>query len=60
MRLNFPGTVIECDWDEIEGAELLRQQFGIAVIFLTGEVDKATARRAASIDPAGYLIKPVH
>jgi len=46
--------------DGIEGAELLRQQFGIAVIFLTGEVDKATARRAAGIDPAGYLIKPVH
>ena len=36
--------------DGIEGAQLLRQQFGISVIFLTGEVDQATARRAASID----------
>jgi DNA-binding NarL/FixJ family response regulator len=46
--------------DGIEGAELLRHQFGIPVIFLTGEIDKTTARRASSIDPAGYLIKPVH
>jgi DNA-binding NarL/FixJ family response regulator len=46
--------------DGIEGAELLRQQFGIPVIFLTGEIDKTTARRAARIEPAGYLMKPVH
>jgi DNA-binding NarL/FixJ family response regulator len=46
--------------DGIEGAELLRQQFGIPVIFLTGDIDEATARRASAIDPAGYLVKPVH
>ena len=27
---------------------------------LTGEIDHETARRAAEIEPAGYLIKPVH
>jgi CheY-like chemotaxis protein len=41
--------------DGIEGAELLQQQFGMRVIFLTGEIDKATAFRAAKIDPAGTL-----
>ena len=46
--------------DGIEGAELLQQQFGMRVIFLTGEIDKAMALRAAKIDPAGYLMKPVH
>jgi DNA-binding NarL/FixJ family response regulator len=44
--------------DGIEGAELLYQQFGIPVIFLTGDIDKATARRASGIGP--YLTKPVH
>jgi DNA-binding NarL/FixJ family response regulator len=46
--------------DGIEGAELLRQQFGLEVIFLTGEVDKKTAQRASSLNPSCYLIKPVH
>jgi DNA-binding NarL/FixJ family response regulator len=46
--------------DGIEGARLLRQQFGIPVIFLTGEIDKETVQRAAEIGPAGYLTKPVH
>jgi DNA-binding NarL/FixJ family response regulator len=46
--------------DGIEGAALLQQQFGMRVIFLTGEIDKETALRAADIDAAGYLMKPVH
>jgi DNA-binding NarL/FixJ family response regulator len=46
--------------DGIEGAELLRQQFGLAVIFLTGEVDKETAQRASKVNPICYLVKPVH
>ena len=35
--------------DGIEGAELLQRRFGLPVIFLTGEVDKETARRAAKL-----------
>ena len=46
--------------DGIEGAGLLRQQFGIKVVFLTGEIDTATARRASAVNPDGYLVKPVH
>jgi DNA-binding NarL/FixJ family response regulator len=46
--------------DGIEGAELLQQQFGVAVIFLTGEVDKETAQRASKVNPISYLVKPVH
>jgi DNA-binding NarL/FixJ family response regulator len=46
--------------DGIEGGRLLRQQFGIPVIILTGEIDRETARRAAEIEPAGYITKPVH
>jgi len=40
----------------IEGAELLRQQFGLAAIFLTGDSDKAIARRVSGIGPC--LVKP--
>jgi len=46
--------------DGIEGARLLRQHFGIPVIFLTGEIDKKTVDRAAALEPAAYLTKPVH
>ena len=45
--------------DGIEGAELLWQRFGIPVIFLTGEIDQVTARRAADVEPSSYLMKPV-
>ena len=45
--------------DGIEGAELLRQQFGIPVIFLTGGIDQMTALRAADVEGSGYLLKPV-
>jgi two-component system, response regulator PdtaR len=46
--------------DGIEGAELLRQQFGLPVIFVTGEIDKETERRASDFNPVSYLRKPVH
>jgi len=46
--------------DGIEGAELLQQQFGLPVIFLTGEVDKETVQRASALNPVRYLLKPVH
>lgn len=46
--------------DGIEGAVLLRKQFGLPVIFLTGEVDREAASRAAEVGPVDYLVKPVH
>jgi DNA-binding response OmpR family regulator len=46
--------------DGIEGAVLLRKQFGLPVIFLTGEVERETAWRAAEVGPVEYLVKPVH
>ena len=47
------------DRDGIEGAMLLRERFGVRAIFLTAKGDQVTAQRAAAVDPAGFLIKPV-
>ena len=46
--------------DGIEGAVLLRRQFGIPIIFLTDEVDGEAAWKAAEVGPVEYLVRPVH
>jgi DNA-binding NarL/FixJ family response regulator len=48
------------DRDGIEAAQLLQQQFGIRAVFLTATWDKETKQRASFLDPAGFLVKPVH
>ena len=45
--------------DGIEGAALLRKQFGVRVIFATAQDDEATATRAFAVDPEAFLVKPV-
>lgn len=44
--------------DGIEVASELRNQYGIAIIYLTAHVDKATVERAKKTEPLGYLVKP--
>jgi DNA-binding NarL/FixJ family response regulator len=46
--------------DGIEGADLLRKQWGTEVLFLTAQGDESTVQRASSVDSAGFLVKPVH
>jgi DNA-binding NarL/FixJ family response regulator len=38
--------------DGIEGAQLLREQFGVAVVFLTAQTDLGTKNRAAAVIPS--------
>jgi DNA-binding response OmpR family regulator len=45
--------------DGIGGALLLRQGSRLPVLFLTGQDDLVTRLRAASAQPAAYLLKPV-
>jgi len=45
--------------DGIQTAEILRQQFGVSVIYLTAHADDATIERAARTAPYGYLLKPI-
>ena len=45
--------------DGIETAALLRERFGVPVIYLTAHADDATLERAKKTEPHGYLMKPV-
>jgi two-component system cell cycle sensor histidine kinase/response regulator CckA len=51
---------IEGHLDGIETAAILRERFGVPVIFLTAHADKASIERAKKTEPFGYLLKPVH
>jgi len=43
----------------IEAAQLLQEQFGVPVVFLTAQTDLETKDRAAAVNPVGFLQKPV-
>jgi PAS domain S-box-containing protein len=45
--------------DGIETAALLRERFGVPVVYLTAHADEATIERAKKTEPHGYLMKPV-
>jgi len=44
--------------DGVEAADLIRQRFGIPVIYLTANADHPTVQRAKVTEPFGYVIKP--
>jgi diguanylate cyclase (GGDEF)-like protein/PAS domain S-box-containing protein len=44
--------------DGIEAADLIRQRFGMPVIYLTANADHPTVQRAKLTEPFGYVIKP--
>ncbi|WP_243394794.1 response regulator [Leptospira adleri] len=54
MDINLGGAI-----DGIGAAKQIRSSQSIPVIFVTGYTDKETKEKAQSIDPLGYLIKPV-
>lgn len=45
--------------DGIQTAEILREKFGVSVVYLTAHADDATIERAARTAPYGYLLKPI-
>ncbi len=45
--------------DGIETAAILRERFGVPIVFLTAHADDATLERAKKTEPHGYLLKPV-
>ena len=51
--------VLEGEMDGIETAEILRDRWGIPVVFLTAYADTASLERAKLVYPFGYLVKPV-
>jgi DNA-binding NarL/FixJ family response regulator len=45
--------------DGIDAAEILRQRYGIPIVYLTAYADEATLERAKKTEPYSYLLKPV-
>ncbi len=44
--------------DGIAAATLIRERFGLPVVYLTAYTDAATLERAKVMDPFGYVVKP--
>jgi serine/threonine protein kinase/CheY-like chemotaxis protein len=44
--------------DGISAAEVVRDRFGIPIVFLTASSDLTTMQRALQVTPNGYLVKP--
>ena len=45
--------------DGIETASVLRSQHGIAVVYLSDDIDTDTLKRASKTEPFGYILKPL-
>ncbi len=46
------------DMDGIEAATVIRQDYGIPVIYLSAYADNDTLKRASVTEPFGYILKP--
>lgn len=46
------------EMDGIEAVQEIRRQQAVPVIYLTGQLDETTVRRAQATNPVGYLAKP--
>jgi len=53
MDIMLAGVV-----DGIQAAEIIREQYGIPVVYLTAYSDPQTLDRAKITDPYGYVLKP--
>jgi len=45
--------------DGIDSAKFIRTNYNIPIIFITGNTDEMTKKRALEVKPRGYLEKPV-
>lgn len=57
--LVFMDIKIKGHLDGIETAEILRERFGVPVVYLTAYADNATLERAKKTEPYSYLLKPI-
>ncbi|PTY07362.1 hybrid sensor histidine kinase/response regulator [Opitutaceae bacterium EW11] len=53
MDICLPGSI-----DGIEAAGVIREQYGLPVVYLTANSDETTLKRAKATGPASYLLKP--
>lgn len=57
-QLVLMDVAIEGTMDGIATAAILRERYGVPIVFLTGFIDDATFRRAKETAPLGYVKKP--
>ncbi|MFT5860598.1 MAG: DNA-binding NarL/FixJ family response regulator [Flavobacteriaceae bacterium] len=55
MDIGLSGEI-----DGIETAKLLRDSHSIPVLFITGNSDEATIKRAEEAEPIGFIFKPLN
>ena len=46
------------EMDGIQAAEIIRNELGLPVVYLTAHADEATVDRALRTEPFGYILKP--
>lgn len=51
-------TIIKDNQDGIELAKIIKEQYNIPIIFLTSNTDQHIVKRAKSVQPNAYIIKP--
>ncbi len=51
--------VLAGEMDGISAAKIIRERYDIPVLFLTGNADIPTVRRARDSEPYGFVLKPV-
>ena len=56
--LALMDIVLQGDMDGIELAGIIRERWGIPVVFVTSYSDRDIIRRAKAVHPLGYLLKP--
>lgn len=56
--LALQDIVLRGTRDGVDTSALLRDQFGVPVVYLTGHSDPATLKRAIATGSYGYLLKP--
>lgn len=57
--LVFMDITLEGDVDGVEAAGTIRSDFGTPVVFLTSHTEAETLARARTVEPHGYLVKPL-
>ena len=54
MDIGIVGSI-----DGVETGRIIRDEYRIPVLFITGNSDKPTMERAEDIDPIGFIFKPI-
>jgi len=57
--LVFMDITLEGEVDGVEAAHTIRSVVGTPVVFLTSHTDLETLERARTVEPHGYLVKPL-